>query len=152
MDFEPLRPIDQLLSVGCFAGFSNVGHVEINNGLIGAVPGHPILLACLRDLNRAPPTDLLGPVLAFVDDPSLKRALAAHDAAATIQRTGPGFFTRLFCRHLGPDALCLPPTVFYPAPNHADAPDLRDFASPATLAIHHWARSWQSSSSSSSSS
>ncbi|KAJ8608767.1 hypothetical protein CTAYLR_007815 [Chrysophaeum taylorii] len=144
LDFEPLKSLDFLHEgVGCYAGFSNVDVVEINNALIGAARGNVVVRECVRRLTPAPP--LLGAVLAsgFLDDTGA-RALHQNAAAQTIDRTGPGFFTRVFCDTLAAapdDALCLPPDVFYPAPNTATA-DPAAFATADTIAVHHWARSW----------
>ena len=49
--------------------------------------------------------------------------------------------TRVWCDYEGTDALCLPFEVFYPAPNRALHPTT--FKTPHSLAIHHWASTWQ---------
>lgn len=88
---------------------------------------------------------------------------------ATIERTGPGLFTRVCADYLLPaseddsdnDAaapvLLLPPQWFYALPNTEAAAVPSDgaadeqrralFVAPGvTHAVHHWARSWQAQS------
>jgi len=164
VDVEPLRPFDAILRCGVAVGFSNVGAVEVNNAVIAARPGHDILHACVRNVGRRRrennattskaeqekqkrDASVLGALLTsgFLDATAASRALEDHLAASTIERTGPGFFTRIFCTTPSPDAVCFPPDVFYPVPNAGVAPgtDLRAFTTDRSLAIHHWAKSWQ---------
>ena len=143
-DFEPLKPLDALLGVGLFAGFSNVGAVELNNGILGARRGHPLMAACVQRIKTPKKQDLAALVLGsgFLGASSaLAETLAERDAATTIESTGPGYFTRIFCTHPTADALCLPPEVFYAAPNTSSA-DKMSFTTEASLALHHWAKSW----------
>ena len=155
MDFEPLRPLDALREAAdFFVGFSNVGAVEINNGLIGAAPGHALLAALVERVAAArvqrpkpPPTDLLAAIAAsgFLDDAGpLAKTLSQADADWTIEHTGPGLITRTFCELHGPmpRAVCLPYEIFYAKSNAAAA---ASDASPFSYAVHHWARSWQES-------
>ena len=155
MDFEPLRPLDALREAAdFFVGFSNVGAVEINNGLIGAAPGHALLAALVERVAAArvqrpkpPPTDLLAAIAAsgFLDDAGpLAKTLSQADADWTIEHTGPGLITRTFCELHGPmlRAVCLPYEVFYAKSNAAPA---ASDASPFSYAVHHWAKSWQES-------
>lgn len=134
VDFRPVASLEGLLGVACFAGFSNVGVVEINNALIGAVKGHPVVVECAKRRQSKPFNAIAG----FLEDgdPAL-RALKAQAAAATIENSGPGLFTRVFVEH--DDALCLPFTIFYPKSN--TNPNYE--TTPATLAVHEWASSWQ---------
>lgn len=44
VDFECLRPLDDLHSRYLwYIGFSNVGRVELNNGLVASIPNHPLV-------------------------------------------------------------------------------------------------------------
>ena len=159
MDFEPLRPLDALCaSAEFFVGFSNVGAVEINNGVVGAAPGHALAEALVERVGGArraaarrtkpPPTALLAALgasgfLDAADAAPLARTLRQADLDWTIEHTGPGLMTRTFCELHGAHAtaVCLPYEVFYARPNDADkaaAPP-----PPSALAVHHWARSWQ---------
>ena len=141
VDMEPLRALDPLLNVGLFVGFSNVGAVEINNALLGSTKGHPILAACI---NRIASPSLGGLLVGsgFLDP------TAALALTSTIADSGPGLLTQIFCGSSSSeeDAVCLPPEVFYPAPNHARGENehLSAFATPLSFTIHHWATSWQS--------
>lgn len=134
LDFRPIASLEGLLGVACFAGFSNVGVVEINNALIGAVKGHPVVVECARRRTTTPFNAIAG--FLDADDPAF-RAVKAQAAAGTIENSGPGLFTRVFVEY--DDALCLPFHIFYPKPNRGDD----DATTPATLAVHEWASSWQ---------
>ncbi|KAJ1450300.1 nucleotide-diphospho-sugar transferase [Pelagophyceae sp. CCMP2097] len=166
VDFEPLRPLDGLLGaldargVRLFAGFSNVGAVELNNGFLGAAPGHAAVAELERDAAaalrrraacpRRRDRDRLGrlsraaaPFLPADMAAAVGRTLDGATAAATIEETGPGLLTRLWCGAARGDKLCLPPEIFYPAPNTAQGgPRLAAYATPHSLACHHWASTW----------
>lgn len=94
--------------------------------------------------------------------PTQPTTAEGHQAAmATIERTGPGLFTRVCAEHLLSDTndkdgsiLLLPPQWFYALPNtesravahegRADQQRRALFVAPGvTHAVHHWARSWQ---------
>jgi len=80
----------------------------------------------------------------FLDAGDATTPLAAGDVDNTIARTGPGLLTRTFCGNLGrlpPGTVCLPYVAFYAAPNDAENP--AEHATPGSLALHLWARSWQ---------
>lgn len=136
-DFECVRPFDLLHSLfGCYAGISATGTIEINNGLIGCTPSHPLIAACVGSMR-----------LSSTPVPSAKHI---------IDRTGPGHFTREFMRHLEtkspgsslPPTIALPASFFYPLPNNMralplDTNDRSLFLRPESFAMHHWACSWQ---------
>lgn len=144
VDFEFFKPLDRLCSSGCFAGFSHVDAIEINNALIGAVPNHPVLAECRKRCKKRPSS-----VLTVLAQSGF--LLSDHEemlSSDTIQATGPGLFTRVFCElfQINHDTLCLPPDIFYPAPNTTTLPStqsLASFATSDTLAVHHWACTWQ---------
>lgn len=86
-DFECLRPIDPLIEgLDFFSCYLKPG--QVNNALIGSVPGHPILERALRELR--PRTEF------------------GYDKAGT----GPLFLTALLRDY--PDARIFPPELFYP--------------------------------------
>lgn len=68
VDFLSLRPLDELVDrLSFFAGLSNVGAVEINNGIIGCRAGHPIMRALIDSIkstsasgNASKPTTAAG--------------------------------------------------------------------------------------------
>lgn len=159
-DFEAFSSLDCLRQrYSLFAGISNTGTVEINNGLIGSVPKHPILQKCLESikLSGRPPDSV--------------NSMATN----TVSRTGPGLFTRCFMEFVeadkkklqslehpvGPrakkkktkkektmeDIIALPCGFLYPFPNHLRSMKSRRdrmiFLRPESLALHHWACSWQ---------
>eukprot|EP00937_MAST-01D_sp_MAST-1D-sp2_P007827 g7827.t1 len=202
-DFECVRALDELveLGLGFFAGISNTASVELNNGLVGAAPGHPLLARLVRcagagtgdagggtggaeavtraaRARQAAALSLLGG--SGLLQPAAGAAAAAGAAViaggaggrlGTVERTGPGLFTRAFMEEArrsgrhgsggagagageygggdagGSDAGCVafPCSFFYPMPNDAPpVPDsARQYAQPDTFAVHHYARSWQ---------
>jgi mannosyltransferase OCH1-like enzyme len=91
-DVECLRPIDPLLQedVDFFAGYVVPGKVQ--NAVIAAEPGHPVLEQALRELR---------PVTEYGVQTALLRG------------TGPEFLTALLREH--PQVTVYPPEVFYPA-------------------------------------
>ena len=137
---------------GCrfYAGLSATATVELNNGLIACAPGHPLMarvVAAIPGVQR----------VASTAAGAVRVGGAASGAAmSTISRTGPGHFTRVVlgaldddsvARLLLDDVLILPPSFFYPLPNHlrrsVAAPERRAaFARPESLAMHHWEKTW----------
>ena len=112
VDFAPVQPLIPLLRTGAgmLCGLSNVGFVEINNGLIAACPGHPAILSCVNALSSAPPTApqlsledkeleqtravASGPSEMLLQALGLDQGRGGKSGLETIARTGPGFFTR----------------------------------------------------------
>ena len=146
VDFDFLKPLDALCaSADAFVGFSHVGAVELNNGFLGAAPGHGLMRALVDGVAaaRPPPPD---PGLAAVAasgflDQSLAKLLADADAAWTIERTGPGLLTRVFCEGFldaPPRTVCLPFPLLYPVANDGGGAATED-----SLAVHRWGKSWQ---------
>ena len=171
-DFECIRPIDKLhRQFEFYTGISNTGTVELNNGLIGAVAGHPILKALINsiadqhkhDAGRSElmsmglqkaqatpsPLDIIAQ-MAGSGASSIKNMFATP-TCSTIERTGPGLFTRTVMQQLAQvkshqkeKVAVFPATFFYPMPNNVESKcDPSSFVRPETFALHHWARSWQ---------
>lgn len=88
-DMEALRPIDDLCDVSAFAGWEVDGQ-WVNNAIVGATPGHPLMRA-LIDL--AP------------------QSIRRHRKFRPNKMTGPGLFTPLAKRH---DIVLHPRATFYP--------------------------------------
>lgn len=222
-----------------YTGMSNTACVELNNGLVAAAPGHALVQQLVDGIKPHEPTPIdplaaalgsmggggMGGVLGLIgamagtqDVSAVRVAMAPPDAfMGTIERTGPGFFTRTVMRHLagstnasgsgdgggeedndrknaegsekaddaagvrgggsGDGILVLPTSFFYPVPNNHrgaggreasegsegatattdvgdasgstsdDVPSWlvpsRRWIRPETLAVHHWAQSWQ---------
>jgi len=135
-DFECLASFDPFHIVcGFFAGISNTATIEINNGLIGSVPNHPILLEIVEKLGAnfvtteekepaRPSFDVatatlqnpvallssLGMASAFLekdDEQSVNKIIKNETSTQTIERTGPGFFTRAVMFHLQECKMCI---------------------------------------------
>ena len=143
-DFECFAPLDALhidASIGLYCGMSNTGTVELNNGLIGARAGHPLLRRCLEQM--------------CVRETSAGEEQGARVSAMDIiSRTGPGHFTRVMLEYVSStvdvgadDVLMLPPTFFYPLANTLRGLQMDEeralFRRPESLCMHHWACSWQ---------
>ena len=143
-DFECYAPLDALHdqpSVALYCGVSNTGTVELNNGLIGARAGHPLLRRCIERMSER-------------DSGVDSGQQAAASATDIISRTGPGHFTRTVLDYLSSaadggaeDVLVLPPTFFYPLANTLRGLQAEEeralFRRPESLCMHHWACSWQ---------
>jgi hypothetical protein len=133
-----------------FCGISSTGTLELNNGLIGASPRHPILRAVIDEireshqrskesstslssiLSMSQISSFLGP---NVPQDLLREAAAERDPnMLTIENTGPGAFTRVtmgkLCTVSKRDrgkvgrVVLFPPSYFYPLPN-TQSPDAR---------------------------
>lgn len=172
-DFEALAALSPFHEGGAwagavefYAGLSNVGVVEINNGLLASVPQHA----------------LIGTLLQGIEIESCSSSHPKHTAMQIIRTSGPGWFTQTCVKFLEewaakhhpaagaassspgqrsspltsplplspptpPPLLFFPPQVFYPLPNSMRhlrlSADKENFYTPATFAIHHWSCSWQ---------
>lgn len=113
-DVDPLRPLDSLLGVPAFAAWEDERCVP--NAVMGAVPDHPAMRACLDlALSRIP-----GPTW----------------------EAGPGVTTTILPNR--PDVLLLPPGAFYPYHYKDKQRAGEDFAKlqPWAFVVHRWAASW----------
>jgi len=93
-DMEGLRPLDDLLAGLEFFIAQNKPD-QINNGILGSAPGHPIIREAM---DEAAALDWNDPAMDW-------RRRIKHD-------TGPGLMARIVARH--PEAEVFPPPVFYP--------------------------------------
>ena len=90
-DMECLRALDGLhATVDFYAGISNSGTIELNNAIIGARPGHPIISACIQRVASPPPgTFNFGNYVVKQREQSIsKQALAtvcAHDRTGVLR-------------------------------------------------------------------
>jgi len=127
-DFECLRPHDELNHMYDFyVGIQPLDSddLQLGIGLIGSVPGHPILESAIKNMR------------------------ASWDTPGTFGfpaiRTGPIFFTRIFFETAGKDSyidVALPVHYFYPM-------DCKDYTlrydqwfDSGSFGVHHWASSW----------
>ena len=113
-DVEPLRPLDPLLYVPAFAAWEDERSVP--NAVMGAVPDHPAMVACLELMISRLPGDTW--------------------------QSGPGVLTTILPPRQ--DVLLLPPGAFYDV--HYRDPDrdvrMTEPAMPWTFARHHYWGSW----------
>lgn len=125
-DFECLQSFE-LLHHCCdfFAGINCLTDFEVFMGLIGCVPGHPILKCCIEMVPKY------------------------RDKHSILARTGPYFFTDCIRRSISscsPYTILFPTTYFYPWPfyarNEISMQKIRAWVKPESYAIHHWHVSW----------
>ncbi|MGC2310855.1 MAG: glycosyltransferase [Candidatus Babeliaceae bacterium] len=94
--------------------------VQVGIGIIGAVPGHPLLKYVIDSLHNA------------------------HHIPQIVAKTGPIFFTYVFCSvifNISGINIALPASYFYPR-GYTQNADKRIWQKPESLAVHHWAGSW----------
>lgn len=127
-DFECLRSLEPLHYIYDFyIGIQPLDSdlVQLGIGIMGAVPGHPILNECIeRVKNRW-------------QDKSLDHHVTA--------RTGPIHCTKVFYEMAGKDGLCdiaLPPTYFYPLYCQSTEYKRAKWVQEGAFAVHHWAKTW----------
>ncbi|EKX43177.1 hypothetical protein GUITHDRAFT_110904 [Guillardia theta CCMP2712] len=129
VDFKCIRSFHDIL------GLSNVGHIEVNNGLIGSAPQHP-LLKVLPLWHLVPstsmPSDRLLCALSSGNETICKTGTKFVNSFKLDRQTGPGYFTRMMIsawkeklhKPHGVDDLewiVLPVRYFYSLPNnHGD--------------------------------
>jgi len=122
-DFEPLRPIDELLT-DCTMAVCPSRHGELNNAFFAATPGHPVLGWMLERMTES------------ID------ANFGHNGSP--QMCGFQFFTRSVeraCAITGEKVKWLPRHVFYPY--NFDQPEFNESTLfPDSYAIHRWDGSW----------
>jgi len=128
-DFECLKPFDPFHhSCDFYAGLAAWDNVLSFNGLIAAVPGHPVLKECIDNIKPMP----------------------ENETPAQLHfRTGPDYFTRCYFAAMknydGPSIL-FPAKYFYPWPHHKreekSRKEILRWVRPESFAIHHWHVSW----------
>lgn len=110
-DFEPRRPLDDLLGTECFAAWET-DDVWVNNAVLGAVPGHELM------------HDLIA---------RLPHSVRRNRGRRPNHMTGPRFLTPLAKRH---GITVHPSTLFYPY--RWDELDRARDEFPEAYAVHHW--------------
>lgn len=130
-DFECLKPFD-IFHESCdlYAGAAYYHSCTAFIGIIGCIPGHPIIKECLDSL----------------DINQIKRVSCAMDI---LQATGPAKFSSAVNKHLkdSSDATVIFPCgYFYPWPHYQKdkrkVEQIRKWVAKETFAIHHWQSSW----------
>ena len=134
-DMECLKPFDSLHeSCEFFTGIAYDKEPLLYNGLIGSIPGHPILKKCID---------------------SIKPIKGDQNHEKIMQRTGPYFFSRCFKEVVKSEdagrVVPFPLTYFYPFPGSKRAiTDQRyikkHWVAPESFTVHYWATSWAISS------
>jgi len=129
-DFECLQSFDLLHRICDFyTGIPHGKEILLNNALIAAAPGHPVIDTCVQ---------------------SICPTLTSQDPDHVMNTTGPQFFTECFFRSYltNPAIVVFPATYFYPFPGHLR--NLRHknklaaltYIRPESYAIHYWDVSW----------
>ena len=131
-DFECLHPFD-ILHESCnfYTGiaYDNPPKFTLFNGLIGSIPGHPILKECINSMTL---------------DIAKDRSMGYY----IMETTGPYYFTRCFLKKAFNNGGCIafPVNYFYPWPNNLLSENAREqilkWVNSETFAIHHWHVSW----------
>ena len=127
-DFECLQPFD-ILHHTCdfYVGIAQETGFKLFNGLIGSVPGNPILKECIETM-----------------DPEKKLHASAH--INIIHTTGPFLLTRCFLKKVKDSGKCVafPSNYFYPWPidRRKDRRQIERWIKKESFAIHCWAESW----------
>lgn len=116
MDFEPKRPIDELLQHDLFFGTEDDKFLA--NAIFGARPGHPMILEVLQHLRTA---DLSRP-------PNIS--------------TGPHMLTKLLGARRQDHFQVVPSKLFFPYNYREKHRHAEDFSRFNCFAVHHWWKSW----------
>lgn len=126
-DFECLKPFDPLLYLDFFVGVGYPSDVELYIGLMGSIPGHPILQQIVHSLHHWSNLD-------------------GDKWQNVFNTTGTYFFTRNFfaiVRGFKRGIVAFPTDFFYPFPNNVRKNgNSHDYIQPNSYALHHWAVSW----------
>lgn len=132
-DFECVKPFDRIhQSCELFAGIAYGKEAGLYNGLIGTIPGHPIIKRCIESIKPS-----TGP--------------KNNDSNRIMDETGPGLFTRCFlalAQRFPGDVVPFPVTYFYSYPNYrrfdtSDQKKIKEkWLKKESYAVHYWAASW----------
>lgn len=127
-DFQCLKPFDLLHH--CYDFYTGIelpamaswlGKIIIPNGLIGCIPGHPILKNCIQQIKYKTGTD-------------------------TVRKTGPIPFGNSVLQLAGTSDtrdIAFPASFFYPIDKRFKSKKRwKEIVGSETFAVHHWAGSW----------
>lgn len=134
-DFECLKPFDAIHHCCDFyAGVTSGPGFEVYNGLIGSIPGHPILKSCIDEINT-------------YTKENLSRENFSSDPMDIIRKTGPIFFTKQIEKYFSltiNNIVLFPITYFYPWPNYErdNTSNIKKWFRPESYAVHHWHTAW----------
>ncbi|HVX01078.1 MAG TPA: glycosyltransferase, partial [Candidatus Babeliaceae bacterium] len=129
-DFECLQPFDVFHH--CFDFYTSFvwdNQIVLQNGLIGSIPGHPILRRCIDRVQR--------------------KQNDRDTFAEILVRTGPVMFMQVFfelANHSNYIDVALPSNYVYPWPyqfRHLNSPqEVAAWLKPESFAVHYWHVSW----------
>lgn len=127
MDFECLAPLDVLhYTYDLYVGIQPLdsGLVQLGIGLIGSMPGHPLLWQAISRVHSS------------YNNPDY-----VGNAPA---RTGPLYFTNIFLTHAGKTTsdIALPAIYCYPLPCQGAELLYDEWRTLGAFGVHHWAKSW----------
>jgi mannosyltransferase OCH1-like enzyme len=129
MDFECLNPLDELhYRYDFYIGMQPLdsGLVQLGIGIIGSIPGHPLLKQVIEELRI-----------------NYHNPLVYNNAPA---RTGPLFFTKLFFMYADCNPplrdIALPSWYCYPLGCTDEIVLSEAWQQEGIFGIHHWAKSW----------
>ncbi|HEV2600743.1 MAG TPA: glycosyltransferase [Candidatus Babeliales bacterium] len=123
-DFESLQPCDLLHHMyDLYVGIQplDTGYGQLGIGLVGAIVGHPLMKLAIENI---------------------KNSCAEKQI---ICRTGPFYFTRLFCHYMKNGLtidVALPASYFYPMGYDQQRLSSDIWQKKESFAVHHWAGSW----------
>jgi inositol phosphorylceramide mannosyltransferase catalytic subunit len=130
-DFECLKPFDSLhKTCEFYAGMTLNPECQLLNGLIGSARGHPILKACIENIQVGP---------------------GDNNPDRIMNDTGPYHLTRMFIAYTSLSdvgkIVTFPVSVFYPFPpdqrHRKEREEIKQqYVRPESFAIHYWATSW----------
>jgi len=133
-DFECVQPFDIFhhtcdFYTGLEAALEENSVVAMANGLIGCVPGHPIIQSCIKHIGKFS---------------------SGKNPGSVLKISGPGCLKRAFikcCREGKYRNVALPYTYFYPIPSQHFAknsakPQESEWLQPETYGVHYWETSW----------
>jgi mannosyltransferase OCH1-like enzyme len=136
IDFECLKSFDDMNRLSFYTGIVYGYNVEVNVGIIGSIPNHPILIDYLSNINYQHGRE-------SVDD--------------IFNTTGPYYFTKIFLRNVNEntkDIVAFPTIYFYPFHttyhpekrlfgfDENDLNIINKFITEDSYATHWWHVSW----------
>lgn len=123
-DFECLKPFDSLSYAEFLVGVGYPARPQLCIGLIGSIPGHPIIASLVSSLDT----------------------VRRKNCRAISETTGVNFFTSVFFRQVTehtPGVVVLPTDYFYPFSNKMrHQKNGKDYIKDCSYAIHYWDVSW----------
>lgn len=122
-DFECLKSFENIIHLcDFFAGVGYGSNPIILSGIIGSIPGHPILKTCIEDI---------------------KKENNIENYIEILNRTSIFYFTRCFFKSFTSKSIIFPVTFLYPLPDsNKDEKEIFKYIKSESYAIHYWHLSW----------